>query len=298
MSGDLGWRLTCLWLTHQVLSADGDIFDSRRDEVLVHVSKFCPVLETLVCCYPGHGNYYPPRSRITSQGLETLAKSCPMLRYLALGHCTNVNDEGLQHLSKLQDLQVVMLRGTITSGPGIIKMLENCKSLRSLLLPYTKMSKFQDNQTIPLTDATTTLLHPMQYLHTDGKTGDVEIRTAAMTPALASRDFQQLSPDVIKRLQGLWFACQENIDRRDILQSCSLPRGLSDGHFIPFILLDKQIEHGNIQEVGQVIKMYKHASFVEPTDDASMLVLGRFLNELLHPEMTNFIKCVKIGQIY
>ncbi|XP_074583447.1 F-box/LRR-repeat protein 3-like [Curcuma longa] len=94
------------------------------DEGLVHIASNCKKLRELDLyrCV-----------EVTDDGLAAIATGCKKIQKLNLCYCTKIADGGLRHVSRLEDLRDLELRGLchVTSS-GIAKIAMGCRHLSEL----------------------------------------------------------------------------------------------------------------------------------------------------------------------
>lgn len=253
--GSLGKRLTCLWMAHDVhikRMASAEDGDPGLDRIVKCVAKHCPLLETFVCCFPGLDKNSPLTVQVSNDGLKILVQSCPRLKHLALSMCHGVSDDGLKALCKLQQLEVVLLRSTMTSAQGTLDMMQECKTLRSLLLPNSwKTPRYNRPPKEDLTNLDLASNYNMRAI-----------------------DFRRISDEVLERMHGLWFACETDQCRLEIVKN---------ERRLPFTRLDNYIDNHD----WNVPREMMHRTTIEReiyhathAPMSSMDVLRRFVNEL------------------
>ena len=60
--------------------------------------------------------------------LLTLVYNCPHLKYLNLGHCEHISDEGLQYISTLKEIEKLNLNElNLITDNGVLNMAEKLK---------------------------------------------------------------------------------------------------------------------------------------------------------------------------
>ena len=256
LRGSMGKRLTCLWMAQDVSvkkyldKDDKDDNDFVINRIVKIAAKCCPLLETFVCCFPGFDSQSPLTIQVSNDGLKLLTTSCPRLKHLALHMCHGVGDDGLSALSKLQQLEVVSLRSATPSAKGIVNMLQECKTLKSLLLPNSWLTPLRDEPSnIDIANPELANSHLMRYI-----------------------DYQRISDETFSRMHGLWIVCETDQSRLDIVKNA---------HPIPFMRLDHIFfDDGEIHYKTNRSTFERDAFHATHAPMSAMDVLRRFVIEL------------------
>ncbi|CAL9069300.1 unnamed protein product [Musa banksii] len=102
--------------------------DKVSDEGLVHIASNCKKLRVLDLyrCF-----------EVTDDGLAAIATGCKRIKNLNLCYCTRITDLGLKHLSCLEDLHDLELRGVhCVTSLGITAIANGCQHLTELDLKH------------------------------------------------------------------------------------------------------------------------------------------------------------------
>lgn len=74
---------------------------------------------------------------IGDEGLATLSVTCKRLKILNISYCTKVTNKGLEHMSRLEELSDLEMRGLVqVTSVGLTALATGCKRLADLDLKH------------------------------------------------------------------------------------------------------------------------------------------------------------------
>ncbi|XP_020101754.1 F-box/LRR-repeat protein 3-like isoform X1 [Ananas comosus] len=118
--------LKCMSRCSELTALKLGLCASISDEGLAYIGSNCEKLQEL--------DLYRCTA-VTDNGLAAIAAGCKSLKRLNLCYCTQISDTGMKHLSCLEELTDLELRGLVrVTSSGITSLAMGCKSLVKLEL--------------------------------------------------------------------------------------------------------------------------------------------------------------------